>query len=200
VTPLTVRQRHLAGRHLGLIGLAVADLGGLAALGGLDWSDVAAAGHWALLLAARGHDPALGAYPTYARQCVRRELLSRRRELRREAHPPGAHGDGRRVTVRSLEACGPDGGPLDPPDTRWHWPVPEAERQALLAAVAVLPEPERQAVELLYWQGRPLKAIARRLGMTRQGLQRLLCRALVHLRRLLHRSTDVRTPQVSDGT
>jgi RNA polymerase sigma-70 factor (ECF subfamily) len=70
--------------------------------------------------------------------------------------------------------------------------LPPAERAdrndqvlRLAAALAELPDAQREAVELRYLRGLPVKAVAEHLGRTPAAVGGLLHRALVHLHGLL---------------
>jgi RNA polymerase sigma-70 factor (ECF subfamily) len=68
-------------------------------------------------------------------------------------------------------------------------PSQEAERHERAArvaeALALLPEPQRQALVLRYWEGQPLAEIARHMGRTPDAVASLLKRGLRQLRALL---------------
>ncbi len=83
-----------------------------------------------------------------------------------------------------------------------HWleasglaPVAAAERNEQLLrladALAGLPEPQRQAVLLRYYEGRPLPEIGRRLKRSRAGVASLLRRGLARLRERLGNGGEV---------
>jgi RNA polymerase sigma-70 factor (ECF subfamily) len=71
-------------------------------------------------------------------------------------------------------------------------PSPSAQAQRhedavrLAAALATLPEPQRAALVLRYYQGRSLDAISRQLGRTPAAVAGLLKRGVRRLRDLLH--------------
>ena len=52
-------------------------------------------------------------------------------------------------------------------------------------ALALLPEPQRDALVLRYWEERPLAEIARHMGRTHDAVASLLKRGLRQLRVLL---------------
>jgi RNA polymerase sigma-70 factor (ECF subfamily) len=68
-------------------------------------------------------------------------------------------------------------------------PADQADRNEQLLqladALAALPEPQRQAVLLRYYEGRPLEEIGERLQRTRAGVASLLRRGLDRLRKQL---------------
>jgi RNA polymerase sigma-70 factor (ECF subfamily) len=68
-------------------------------------------------------------------------------------------------------------------------PGQEAERHERAArvaeALALLPDPQREALVLRYWEGRPLAEIARHMGRTHDAVASLLKRGLRQLRLLL---------------
>src|SRR6516165_736562 len=68
-------------------------------------------------------------------------------------------------------------------------PADEADRNEqllrLAEALAALPEPQRQAVLLRYYEGRPLEEIGERLQRSRAGVASLLRRGLDRLRKQL---------------
>ncbi len=135
----------------------------------------------------RGHSPA--EMSAWLRQILARTLADAARDLGR------ARRDVRRE--RSLEAS------LDESSARLEaWlvasgmaPGDEADRNEqllrLAAALTELPEPQRQAVLLRYYEGRPLEEIGERLGRSRAGVASLLRRGLERLRKELHRENDV---------
>jgi RNA polymerase sigma-70 factor (ECF subfamily) len=74
-------------------------------------------------------------------------------------------------------------------------PAEQADRNEqmlqLARALTALPEPQRQAVLLRYYEGRPLEEIGERLQRSRAGVASLLRRGLDRLRKELHRENDV---------
>ncbi len=126
----------------------------------------------------RGHSPA--EMSAWLRQILARTLADAARDLGRERRDVSRE--------RSLEAS------LDESSARLEaWlvssglaPGEEADRNEqllrLAAALTELPEPQRQAVLLRYYEGRPLEEIGRRLGRTRAGVASLLRRGLDRLR------------------
>jgi RNA polymerase sigma-70 factor (ECF subfamily) len=69
-------------------------------------------------------------------------------------------------------------------------PGDEADRNEqllqLAEALAALPEPQRQAVLLRYYEGKPLEEIGERLQRSRAGVASLLRRGLDRLRKHLN--------------
>jgi len=59
------------------------------------------------------------------------------------------------------------------------------EHEALHAAVAALPEREREIVNMRYFQGMPSKAIAKAMGLSEARISQLHARATTRLRELL---------------
>jgi RNA polymerase sigma-70 factor (ECF subfamily) len=77
-------------------------------------------------------------------------------------------------------------------------PSEHAERNEQLLrladALTELPEPQRQAVLLRYYESRPLEEIGERLGRTRAGVASLLRRGLDRLRQLLKGESEAWPP------
>jgi RNA polymerase sigma-70 factor (ECF subfamily) len=73
-------------------------------------------------------------------------------------------------------------------------PSQEAERHEralqVAEALALLPEPQREALVLRYWEERPLAEIARHMGRTHDAVASLLKRGLHQLRMLLQRQRE----------
>jgi RNA polymerase sigma-70 factor (ECF subfamily) len=129
----------------------------------------------------RGHSPA--ELSRWLRQILARTLNDAVRDLERQRRDISRE--------RSLEAA------LDASSLRLEaWlvtsglaPGEQAERNEqllrLAEALTALPEPQRQAVLLRYYEGRPLEEISSRLQRTRAGVASLLRRGLDRLRRQL---------------
>jgi RNA polymerase sigma-70 factor (ECF subfamily) len=129
----------------------------------------------------RGHSPA--EMSAWLRQILARTLADAARDLGRERRDVSRE--------RSLEAS------LNESSSRLQaWlvasgmaPGEQADRNEQLLrladALAALPEPQRQAVLLRYYEVRPLEEIGERLGRTRAGVASLLRRGLDRLRKQL---------------
>jgi RNA polymerase sigma-70 factor (ECF subfamily) len=102
-----------------------------------------------------------------------RDLGRDRRDHRRERSLEAALDESSTRLGRCLAASG-----LAPPE--------QAERGEqllrLAGALEALPEPQRQAVLLRYYEGRPLEEIGRRLNRTRAAVASLLRRGIERLR------------------
>lgn len=119
----------------------------------------------------------------WLRQILARDLAHAVRDLGRQKRDVGRE--------RSLEAA------LDASSARLElWlaaeqssPSQQADRQEqltrLAAALAELPEAQREAIVLHYWQGQSLADIGRQLNRTPAAVAGLLHRGLQHLRRCL---------------
>ena len=129
----------------------------------------------------RGHSS--GEMSAWLRQILARTLADATRDLARDRRDIARE--------RSLEAT------LDESSTRLQaWlvasglaPGEQADRNEQLLqladALGTLPEPQRQAVLLRYYEGRPLEEIGERLSRTRAGVASLLRRGLDRLRKQL---------------
>jgi RNA polymerase sigma-70 factor (ECF subfamily) len=116
----------------------------------------------------------------WLRQILARTLADALRDLGRECRDISRERSLERSLDESsarLERWLVDSG-MAPPD------VAERNEQLLRLAEALagLPEPQRLAVLLRYYEGRPLPEIAERLKRTRAGVASLLRRGLSHLR------------------
>jgi len=146
----------------------------------------------ALLKAHQARDQFRGTSPTemsaWLRQILARTLADTARHLGRDRRDMARE--------RSLEAS------LTDSSSRLEaWlvasgmaPGDQADRNEqllkLAEALTELPEPQRQAVLLRYYEGRPLEEIGERLQRSRAGVASLLRRGLDRLRQQLREGTD----------
>jgi RNA polymerase sigma-70 factor, ECF subfamily len=99
---------------------------------------------------------------------------------------------GREVSLEAVEQSSARleallaGDPLDSPSQRL---MHEEQLERLAAALSLLPEDQRTAVELHHLQDSPLEAIAGEMGRSKKAVGGLLRRGMLKLRQLLEEST-----------
>jgi RNA polymerase sigma factor for flagellar operon FliA len=197
--------RTALSRYEGLVKAMARKLRPLAAVGrALDEDDLHAEGRVAVLEALSGYEGYGIQEQTWVRTRIRQRMIDAIRRLdprtRDEMrllvkHAAGkTEGDeehrGRAVTARrlvSLDACASHEEPLGAriPDDR----TPPADEQTdanrrrddLMTAITVLPERQREALELGLFEGLALKEIGTRMGISESRVCQLQKRAVEHL-------------------
>ena len=111
-----------------------------------------------------------------ARATVRRWLLTMVHARAVDARPPGAI-----AAPAHRGGCGRAGGGLDPADDVVADIARPAEAASVRAALASLPDAQRQVIELMYFAGVSQTGVAERLGLP---LGTVKSRALLAMRKL----------------
>ena len=197
--------RAALARYEGLVRAMARKLRPLAAVGrALDEEDLRAEGRVAVLEALSGYEGYGIQEQTWVRTRIRQRLIDAIRRLdprtRDEMrllvkHAAGkTSGDeetrGRAVTARrlvSLDACAPHEESLGARIPDHGTPLADEQlhtsrrREKLMTAITVLPERQREALELGLFQGLALKEIGDRMGISESRVCQLQKRAVEHL-------------------